>query len=97
MIAQSDHSETINTAFIERYNLTQRHCGTKSSRKKLSFAKQLRMLKYQEDITAFYYNLIRPHRTLSEQNARATTPAMQAKVVDHVWIWEQVLSYELEW
>ena len=94
MIAESDHSATINTAFVERYNLTQRHCGAKSSRKKLSFAKRVRMLKYQEDITGVYYNFVRPHITLTEQNGCATTPAMQAQITDHVWTWEEVLSYD---
>ena len=95
MIAHCDHSQTINTAFIERYNLTQRHLGTKSSRKKLSFAKKLPMLKYQEDITGVYYNFVRPHMTLSEQHGCEVTPALQARITDHVWTWEEVLAYDL--
>ena len=53
-------------------------------------------LKAKFAICVACYNLIRPHETLSrgqDRVFRATTPAMEANVVDHPWSFSELLAY----
>lgn len=89
-------SRTINTAYIERSNLDWRLWDAHLTRKSPTAARSMRWLKAKFAICVACYNLIRPHETLSrgqDRVFRATTPAMEANVVDHPWSFAELLAY----
>lgn len=80
------------TAYIERSNLTSRHFNSRQVRKTLAFSKALHFYRAAAIWEDCYYNLIRPHKSLRQpaQNTSArkwipTTPAMAARLTDHIW------------
>jgi hypothetical protein len=81
---EASPSGTINTAYIERSNLDWRLWDAHLTRKTLAFAKAKRWLRAKFAICMAFYDFIRPHGTLSKIGRR-TTPAMKAKITDHVW------------
>ena len=91
----------INTAYVERNNLTLREENGRLSRKTLAFSKNRRALQDQVDFWRAYANLVRAHRSLrdpappGEGPARwlARTPAMAAGVTDHLWTLEELLTF----
>lgn len=80
---------SINTAFVERLNLTLRHGLAALTRRTLAIAKTKRHLQLRLNAYVVYYNLVRVHLTLQ------TTPACAAGLTDQPWPWEQVLNYRL--
>jgi hypothetical protein len=100
-------SQTINTSFVERNNLTCRQCNGRLSRKVLSFSKELTWLEKHLWLTFAYYHFVLTHASLAQplphpQPTRGTgspkkwqsvTPAMAAGITDHVWMMEELLSY----
>lgn len=80
----------INTAFVERLNLTQRQSSAKLRRKTLCYAKRENRLENYMHIFQAYYNFVRPHMSLKENGVRRT-PAMAAHLTDHVWTWNELL------
>jgi IS1 family transposase len=88
-------SKTINTSYVERSNLNWRMWDAHLTRKSLMFAKSIRWLKAKFSICVAFYNLIRPHETLSRTNDRKflpKTPAMAAGVTDHQWTVHELLA-----
>lgn len=53
-----------------------------------AFSKKLENLKAALALHFAHYNFMRVHRSLR------VTPAMQAKLTDHIWTWEELLAYE---
>ena len=91
-------SNTINTSYVERSNLNWRLWDAHLTRKSLLFAKSFRWLKAKFSLCVGFYNFIRPHETLSrgdDRVFRAKTPAMAAKVTDHLWSIKELLSYRI--
>lgn len=89
-------SRTINTAYIERSNLDWRLWDAHLARKAPTAARSLRWLKAKFAICVACYNFIRPHETLSrgeDRIFRNMTPAMAAKVTDHQWTFDELLTY----
>ena len=89
-------SNTINTAYIERSNLNWRMWDAHLTRKSLMFARSFRWLKAKFAICIGFYNLIRPHETLSrgaDRVFRPRTPAMAAEITDHQWTIIELLGY----
>ena len=89
-------SYTINTAYIERSNLDWRLWDAHLARKAPTAARSIRWLKAKFAICVACYNFIRPHETLSrgeDRIFRAITPAMAAKVTDHQWTFDELLTY----
>ena len=89
-------SQTINTAYVERTNLDWRMWDAHLTRKALTFARDIRWLCAKFAITVAFYDLIRPHETLSrgeDRIFRPTTPAMAAKVTEHRWTVLELISY----
>ena len=98
-------AHTVNTAFIERVNLTLRMHLPALGRKVLSFAKTCTGPAQQVSLGRTYYNFCLPHRTLrlplpmprptrgsgSPQRWQARTPAMAAGLTDHVWSMQELL------
>lgn len=90
----------INTAYVERQNLTMREENGRLSRKTLAFSKNRGDLQRQVDFWRGYANFVRPHRSLRVQVPNASsrkrwsprTPAMAAGISDHVWRLEELLK-----
>jgi len=91
-------SNTINTAYVERSNLNWRMWDAHLTRKSLMFAKSFRWLKAKFSLCVGFYNLIRPHESLSrgeDRVFRANTPAMMAGITDHPWSVMELLNYKI--
>jgi hypothetical protein len=108
-LAVSPVSQTINTSFVERNNLTCRQCNGRLSRKVLSFSKDLTWLEKHLWLSLAYYHFVLPHESLrrrlpqpqatrgsgSPKKWQAVTPAMAAGLTDHMWTMEELLSYRV--
>ena len=66
-LAASLVSQTINTSFVERNNLTCRQCNGRLSRKVLSFSKDLTWLEKHLWLSLAYYHFVLPHDSLSRR------------------------------
>jgi IS1 family transposase len=99
IIESSATSNSINTSFIERANLTLRNHNRKLTRKTLCFAKRKEALKAQTNIVITYYNFSKPHRglTLKSPNGKRVkrTPAMAANLVEGIWPMDEILAYPM--
>ena len=88
-LAQSPVSETVNTAYVERHNGTDRHRNARKSRKSYCFSKDWAVHAAVSYFTLYSYNFCWPVRTLRQKDAQgrwqARTPAMAAGLADHVW------------
>jgi hypothetical protein len=87
------------TAYIERSNLTSRLFNGRQVRKTLAFSKEVAAYKAAADWEDCYYNLVRPHKSLRLPAANASprkwlqqTPAMAAKLTDHIWTVKELLT-----
>jgi IS1 family transposase len=93
---RSTASRAINTSFVERHHLTDRHRNARKSRKTYRFSKDWRMHEAMTYLTMYSYNLCWPVRTLREPigegRYRQRTPAMAAGLADHVWSLEEWLT-----
>jgi len=90
-------SRTINTAYVERANLGWRHWDAHLTRKAMTFAKSKKWLEAKFAISVAFYNLIRPHGTLSRspgQPFRPKTPAMAAGITSRPWAVRDLLGYQ---
>jgi hypothetical protein len=94
----------INTSLIERLNLTLRRENAALQRKTLSFAKDENELKAHVAFQVAYYRFVRPHLSLRERVSmeeqdysprrwRKRTPAMAAKITDHLWSLRELLTF----
>jgi hypothetical protein len=86
------------TAYIERSNLTSRHFNSRQVRKTLAFSKALHFYRAAAIWEDCYYNLIRPHKSLRQSDQKSsvrkwkpTTPAMAARLTDHIWTVKELL------
>jgi len=94
----------INTAYVERDNLTSRQSNGRLVRKTLSHSKREYFLQRHIALEDAIYNFVRPHSALrvklSEPAAHGRkwehrTPAMAAGLTDHICSLEELLSYRL--
>lgn len=95
IISKLEIGATVNTAYVERFNLTLRRGLGSLNRKTLSACKDADRLR--GDLTLFqaYYNLVRPHMslTLGVGCGRVIkTPAQAAGLTDHPWTWIELLT-----
>lgn len=94
-------SETIQTAFIERVNLTLRQGVAPLSRKTWSLAKSQDSLLLHVHWWRAFYHLARPHESLCiripglSRRCRQRTPAMAAGLTDHLWKVGEFLAFPL--
>ena len=78
------------TSLFERQNLTIRSDVGRMGRRTNAYSKRMLHHIYAEALFFFYYNFVKPHRTLTEKNGGyATTPAMAAGLADS--------PYSMEW
>ncbi len=80
----SSPSKTINTAYIERSNLTFRMLDSHLTRKTLWFAKSMCWLRARFSIIVATYNFVRPHSSLGSAK-KPITPAMAAGIAKNPW------------
>jgi IS1 family transposase len=106
LAAQSWH---INTAFIERINLTIRQHVAAVGRRVMTLCKGEDGLHQQLALYQTYYNFCLPHASLrqslphpepthgsgSAKRWRPRTPAMAAGLTDHVWTLREVLRFRV--
>lgn len=95
--------QQINTAYVERDNLTSRQSNGRLVRKTLSHSKKDYYLQRHLDLEDAVFNFVRPHQSLRIRCARPVrgkkwqqrTLAMAAGLTDHIWTLEELLSYRL--
>jgi IS1 family transposase len=96
-LERSTASRTINTSFLERHHLTDRHHNARKSRKTYRFSKDWRMHEAMTYFTKYSYNFCWPVRTMGERTEagqwRKRTPAMSAGLADHVWSLQEWLTF----
>jgi hypothetical protein len=87
------------TAYIERSNLTSRLFNGRQVRKTLAFSKDVDAYRASATWEDGYYNLVRPHKSLRlrvlgvlPQKWMPRTPAMVAKLTDHIWTVKELLT-----
>ena len=99
----------INTAFIERINLSIRHHVAAVGRRVATLCKGEAGLRQQLAVYHIYYNFCLPHASLrqalpqpeltngtgSARQWRPQTPAMAAGLTDHVWTLREVLLFRV--
>ena len=102
IIAADGCGSQINTAYVERDNLTSRQSNGRLVRKTLSFSKKEHFLRCQIALEDAIYNFVRPHRALRVRLSKPgaygrkwekRTPAMAAGLTKHIWTVEELLSY----
>jgi IS1 family transposase len=95
-LGMSKVSRTINTAFIERENGTDRHRNARKARKTYRFSKEWRYHEAVTFLSLYCYNFCWPVRTLVIKDAGGRcvkrSPAMAAGLTDHVWSMSEWLS-----
>jgi IS1 family transposase/transposase-like protein len=84
-LARSAVSRTVNTAFVERHNGTARNRDARKVRKTYCFSKDWWIHRAVTFFTTYSSNFCWPVRTLKTEAGEARTPAMMAKLTDHVW------------
>jgi len=76
----------ISTSYVERQNLTMRMGIRRFTRLTNAFSKNLENHAHHVALHYMYYNFCRIHQTLR------VTPAMEAKVTNHVWTVEDIVG-----
>jgi IS1 family transposase/transposase-like protein len=84
-LAGSGVSRTVNTSFVERHNGTDRNRNARKTRKSYCFSKDWWVHRAVTFLSMYSYNFCWPVRTLKTEAGVARTPAMLAKLTDHVW------------
>jgi IS1 family transposase len=91
-------SNKINTAYVERSNLSLRLWNAHLTRKTLTFAKSINWLKSKFALVVGFYNFVRTHSSLKERIEgvlHLKTPAMAAGITDHPWSIGELLKFNL--
>ena len=78
--------EFISTSYAERQNLTMRMSMRRFTRLTNGFSKKIENHIYAISLYFMYYNFCRIHQALR------VTPAMEAKVSDHLWTVEEIIE-----
>lgn len=85
-IAGNPDPAHISTSYSERQNLTMRMSMRRFTRLTNGFSKKVENHAYAVALYFMHYNFVRIHQTLR------CTPAMEAKVTDHLWTVEEMIS-----
>jgi len=96
-LKRSRVSNAINTSFLERHNATDRHRNARKTRRTYRFSKDWEIHQAVTCFSYYTYNFCWCVRTLRKRLAKRRyqprTPAMSARLTDHVWTLEQWLSW----
>ena len=96
-----DSGGKINTAYIERLNLTIRNSLARFVRRGMNCSKDLKIHSHAIDFFQAWYNLVKPHQALrleiNEGRKRwmQRTPAMAEGLTDHVWSLRELLTFRV--
>lgn len=92
-LSRSAVSDRVNTSFLERQNGADRGRNARKARKTCRFSKDWKVHEAMTYLTMYGYNFCWPVRTLrvkdGEGRWQARTPAMSARLTDHVWTWRE--------
>jgi IS1 family transposase len=97
----ADTGGKINTAYIERFNLTIRNSLARFIRKGLNCSKDLQMHSHVIDFFQAWYNFVKPHQslrlevTLGKKRWMQRTPAMAEGLTDHLWSLKELLTFRV--
>jgi IS1 family transposase len=108
-LRDSGGSGTIQTAFVERLNLTVRQAVTALTRRTWGVAQASAELRFHLEWWRAYYHFVRPHTSLNQplaeprlrggkrlpQRFRSRTPAQALGLTDHRWTIVELLSCPL--
>jgi IS1 family transposase len=95
ILRKSPFSNEINTAAVERQNLTLRQHSRRLMRKSNGFSKIKPNLEAQVILIMAYYNFVLSHSSLHIKGQGGRTPAMAANLTDHKWSMEELLTYRI--
>jgi transposase-like protein/IS1 family transposase len=84
-LERSGVSRTVNTSFVERYHGTDRNRNARKARKTACFSKDWWVHRAVTFFTMYSYNFCWPVRSLRTEAGQERTPAMAARLADHVW------------
>jgi len=96
-----DSGGKINTAYIERINLTIRNSLARFVRKSMNASKILGRHTHALDFFQAWYNLIKPHKSLrlevnqGRKRWMQRTPAMAEGLVDHIWTIKELMTFRV--
>ena len=84
------HSSTINTSFVERFNLTLRHLVAALVRRTTALAQTEQTMMQRLEWSRVHYHFVRNHSSLRlgkdlPRSQRERTPAMAAGLTDRRW------------
>jgi hypothetical protein len=97
----ADCGGTINTAYVERLNLTFRNSLARFIRRTMNFSKEMQMHVHAIDFFQAWYNLVKPHQSLrvrvddGKRKWKQRTPLMAEGLTDHVWTLEELLTFKV--
>ena len=95
-LEQSRASRAVNTAFLERHNGTDRHRNARKGRRTYRFSKDWLVHEAVTHFSYYTYNFCWCVRTLRRRVRRRRyqprTPAMSARLTDHVWTLDEWLA-----
>jgi hypothetical protein len=87
----------IQTAYVERLNLTIRHAVAALRRRTWALAHSVRTLRWRVALAAAYYNFCRTHHALrievGQGRYRKRTPAMALGVTGHLWSVRECITH----
>lgn len=96
-LAVSLVSKVVNIAFVERHNGSDRNRNRRKVRKTCCFSKDWQVHEAMSYFTMCSYNFCWPVRTLrvevGEKQYQQRTPAMAARLTDHVWTIKEWVTY----
>jgi len=101
ILLDSPMSNSVNTTFVERNNLTIRQQNGRFQRKTLQFSKKKELFSSQLHLFFGYYHFIRPHQSLRIKNSifskkwEKQTPFMSAGITDHIWTFRELYFYKI--
>ncbi len=87
----SEDSDTLNTSFVERHNLTIRQGSSYLRRRTIAHGRWPHRLQEHLELLRCYYNFIRPHMALQFGTIRRT-PAMQAGLTSKPLTFRQIFT-----
>lgn len=97
----ADSGGTINTAYIERMNLTFRNSLARFIRKTMNTSKKMKMHSRAIDFFQAWYNFVKPHKSLrilindGKRKWKQRTPMMAEGLTDHVWTLDKLLTFKV--
>ena len=103
LLEASPVSNSVNTSFIERNNLTLRQHSRRLGRKTNGFSKDISKLQAQLYLALGYYHFVKEHFGLRQESKHQgkkwdqRTPALTAGITDHIWSTRELLTYRVPW